>query len=116
VSEDRLRVWTARFLAPAAFFFAAVVLILLVQNGLGSEGSGNESTTPTTVPTQPTGTGSATTTMGSRPARRRFYRVQAGDTLDSIAVQFETTVEELLRLNPGIDPLALSPGQRIRTR
>jgi LysM repeat protein len=115
VSEDRLRVWTARFLAPAAFFFAAVVLILLVQNGLGSEGSGNESTTPTTVPTQPTGTGGATTT-GSRPTRRRFYRVQGGDTLDSIAVQFETTVEELLRLNPGIDPLALSPGQRIRVR
>ena len=116
MSEDRLRVWTARFLAPAAFFFAAVVLILLVQNGLGSEGSRDESTTPTTAPTQATGTDGTTTTTGSRPARRRFYRVRAGDTLDSIAVRFETTVEELLRLNPGIDPLALTTGQRIRVR
>jgi LysM repeat protein len=115
VSENRLRVWSARFLAPAAFFFAAVVLILLVQNGLGSEGSDNESTTPATV-TQPTGTGGGTTTTGSRPARRRFYRVREGDTLDSIAVQFDTTVEALLELNPGIDPLALSPRQRIRVR
>jgi hypothetical protein len=115
VSEDRLRVWAARFLAPAAFLFAAVVLILLVQNGLGSEGSGTDATTPTTVPTQASGTGGGTTT-GSRPARRRFYRVRGGDTLDSIAFQFRTTVEELVRLNPGIDPLALSPGQRIRVR
>jgi LysM repeat protein len=116
VREDRLRVWVARFLAPAVFFFAAIVLVLLVQNGLGSEGSGTETTTPATAPNQPTETNAGTGTDSQQPARRRFYRVRGGDTLDSIAVQFETTVEELLRLNPGIDPLALSPGQRLRVR
>ena len=41
-------------------------------------------------------------------------QVKAGDTLESIAAKFDTTVDDLLALNPGIDPLALSPGQKIR--
>jgi LysM repeat protein len=40
--------------------------------------------------------------------------VKAGDTLESIAAKFNTTVDDLLALNPKIDPLALSPGQKIR--
>jgi LysM domain len=116
VSEERLRVWVARFLAPAVFFFAAIVLVLLVQNGLGSEGGEAETPPPATAPNTPTGTNGETETGSRQPGRRRFYRVRPGDTLDSIAVRFETTVEELVRLNPGIDPLALSPGQRIRVR
>jgi LysM repeat protein len=40
--------------------------------------------------------------------------VRRGDTLESIAERFGTTVEALIDLNPDIDPLALSPGQRIR--
>jgi LysM repeat protein len=40
--------------------------------------------------------------------------VQAGDTLESIAEKHGTTVEALLELNPGIDPVALNIGQRIR--
>ena len=41
-------------------------------------------------------------------------RAADGDTLESIAAKFDTTVDDLLALNPGIDPLALSPGQKIR--
>jgi LysM repeat protein len=40
--------------------------------------------------------------------------VQRGDTLESIANKFDTTVEALIELNPDIDPLALRPGQKIR--
>jgi LysM repeat protein len=40
--------------------------------------------------------------------------VKVGDTLESIAAKFDTTVDDLLTLNPGIDPLALNPGQKIR--
>jgi LysM repeat protein len=58
-----------------------------------------------------TTTESATTTA---PSERRVYRVRRGDTLESIAEKFDTTVDDLLQLNPDIDPLALSPGQRIR--
>ena len=40
--------------------------------------------------------------------------IQSGDTLGSIAVKYDTTVEELVRLNPDVDPTALRVGQRIR--
>ncbi len=40
--------------------------------------------------------------------------VSPGDTLSSIAGRYGTTVEELLALNPGIDPYAIVAGQEIR--
>ncbi|HEX2044339.1 MAG TPA: LysM domain-containing protein [Gaiellaceae bacterium] len=116
MSEDRLRIWAARLAAPAAFFFAAIVLVALVQGALSADDAESDGTPPAAAST-PTGTEPVTTTEpdGQRP-RRRFYRVRAGDTLVSIAERFRTTEEELLELNPGIDPLELQPGQRIRLR
>jgi LysM repeat protein len=40
--------------------------------------------------------------------------VRAGDTLDAIARSSGTTVDAIIRLNPGIDPEALRVGQRVR--
>jgi LysM repeat protein len=40
--------------------------------------------------------------------------VRSGDTLATIAERFGTTVDELLVLNPGIDPHALRVGQPLR--
>ena len=37
--------------------------------------------------------------------------VQSGDTLGSMAEKYSTTVDELMTLNPGIDPTALHIGQ-----
>jgi LysM repeat protein len=111
VENEKARVWAVRLAAPVAFFAAATVLIVLVQRGLSPDGS--EDSPATTAPlTTPTATETGGTTTGSQ--RRRFYRVRAGDTLESIAERFDTTVADLLDLNPGIDPLALSPGQRVR--
>lgn len=45
-----------------------------------------------------------------------FYSVRPGDTLYLIARRYGTTVEELLRLNPGIDPDNLRPGQSVCVR
>ena len=42
--------------------------------------------------------------------------IEAGDTLAVIADRYETTVEELLVLNPDIDPVSLTIGQRIRVK
>jgi LysM repeat protein len=108
--EAPRRVWAARLAAPAAFFGAAIVLVFLVQRGL--DGATTETVAnPRPALTAPTTTTGTTTTSG----KRRFYRVRAGETLDSIAAKFETTVEELSRLNPDIDdPLALQVGERIR--
>lgn len=106
----------ARYAAPAAFLAAATVAILLVRSGLEN----GESTTPpattavTTAPgtTQPGTTGSVTTNA----AGAEFYVIQTGDTLAVIADEHDTTVEQLLVLNPQVDPVALTVGERIRVK
>ena len=119
VDPDRLRVWVARLAAPLAFFFAATVLVVLVQRGLesdeGEAGSGQTSTQvdTATTPTQPDGT---TTTPGDGPCLANRTRVREGETLESIAARCGVDVDQIIELNPGIDPLALTPGQRVRIR
>jgi LysM repeat protein len=53
--------------------------------------------------------------MAQRPScpSGRYWRVEAGNTLYGIAGELGTTVEELLNLNPGIDPDNLQVGQFI---
>jgi len=104
---------SARFAAPAAFLVAATIAVLLVRSALSDEQGTPQPSPTTTATTQATTTG---TTPGTTTpaAERRFYEIQAGDTLETIATEQETTVEQLLVLNPDIDPVALSIGQRIR--
>ena len=42
-----------------------------------------------------------------------YHTIVAGDTLYSIAIRYNTTVEAIIRANPGIDPNRLYIGQRI---
>jgi LysM repeat protein len=109
----------ARYAAPAAFLLAATVAILLVRAGLDD---GDKSTPPsvttteaprTTTEQEPGTTETGTTTV---PADAEFYEIEPGDTLAVIADQHDTTVEQLLLLNPDIDPVALTVGQRIRVK
>jgi LysM repeat protein len=99
-----------RVLAPVAFLAAATLLVVLVQRALRDESDG--AVTATTGETAVVTTETVETDGGE--VERRFYRIRVGDTLEAIAERFDTTVEELLQLNPGVDPLALTPGQRIR--
>ena len=71
--------------------------------------------TTATVPTIPIGT-TTTSTTTNRPPRRRFYKLRAGETISDVALKFHTSVEQLLALNPGIEPTALEVGQRIRVQ
>ena len=43
----------------------------------------------------------------------QFYIIQEGDILFTIAAKFDTTPENILRLNPGLDPVNLHVGRRI---
>ena len=119
--DPRTRRELTRFGAPAAFLVAVTVAVLLVKSGLDNEG---ERTTPTVgalpttaaTTTRPTTTlvltsptASVTTTPGAE-----YYVIQSGDTLGTIAEKYDTTVEELLTLNPDVDPTALHPGDRLR--
>jgi LysM repeat protein len=103
----------ARFAAPAAFLLAATIAVLLVRAALTDEG---EATTPpaatTTAPTTTTNPGTTTTSA----AGAEYYKIRAGDTLAVVAEQYDTTVEQLMTLNPDVDPVALTIGQRIRVK
>lgn len=101
-----------RFAAPAAFLAAATIAVLLVRAGLHGESSiAPTAPLPTvrTVATAPT-----TTATETRERRGQYYVVQRGDTLDQIATRFDTTVEQLLLLNPGVEPTSLRIGQKLR--
>jgi LysM repeat protein len=105
------RAEVARFLAPAAFLLAVTVAVLLVRSGL--RGSDAATTTKAQRP-QPIATRSTTTRPKPKPAARRFYTIQSGDTLEIVAARVGTTTQKLLELNPDIDPHALRIGQKIR--
>jgi spore germination protein len=44
----------------------------------------------------------------------RFYQIKSGDTLWALARRFNTTLERIYMANPGLDPMKLMIGQRIR--
>ena len=111
MSDPKYRLWIYRLAAPAAFFLAATILVVLIERGLNNDSSSSTTSTPS-LPTVGTTVETTPTTPTSK--KKKVYRVKAGDTLESIAAKFSTTVDDLLALNPGIDPLALSPGQKIR--
>jgi len=106
----------ARFAGPIAFLLAVTVAVLIVRSSL-SDGDGGASTPAATSTT-------GGTTGPTLPRRRttppaggaRFYRIQAGDTLETVAAQFDTSVERLLVLNPDVDPVALGIGDRVRVK
>ena len=115
--HDRL----ARYGAPAAFLLAATIAILLVRAGLdnGEASTPPPATTTEVAPTtteQEPGTTETGIGTGTPPADAEFYEIVSGDTLAVIADQHGTTVEELLVLNPDVDPVALTVGQRIRVK
>ena len=108
--------------APVLFLLAVTIAVLLVKAGLDNGSSADTVATPTTTAattaTAPTTTitlsdsGTASTTTA--PANAQYYVIQSGDTLGSVAARYNTTVDELMTLNPGVDAAALQPGQRIR--
>jgi LysM repeat protein len=109
-SEHRTS-WGPRLLAPLAFFAAVTVLALLVQSSLNAKPKPEASATTSSFATTPTSTG--TTTVG-KPGKRKNYTIKDGDTLEAIALRFDTTVDDLITLNPNIEANALEPGTKIR--
>ena len=98
----------ARFLAPLALLAVGVSLYMVVQSSqTSSDGNGSPNRA---TDSQPTAT--------PEPERRgpRRYRVKVGDTPSSIAEKTGVPLEDILRLNPDLDPQTLRPGQRIRLR
>ena len=98
MTADRATV--ARVAAPVAFLVAATVAVVLVRAGLREDDAPGGSTG-----------GVVAVTTG-----QQHVTVRRGDTLQSIAARSETSVAELRRLNPGLDPSALQVGVTIRVK
>src|SRR3954471_19796210 len=103
----------ARFLAPIALIAFAVALYSVVNDASAPAGgnSGAETTrgaTPTATATKKSAKKSA------KKKKRKTYIVKSGDTPSGIAEQHGLSLEELLNLNPDLDPQTMSPGQKIR--
>jgi N-acetylmuramoyl-L-alanine amidase len=127
--DPRRREQLTRYGAPAAFLAAVTIAAILVKAGLNGNSSTtvaitSSSTARTTtaattttklVLTAPPGSTTTATTETTTPGAE-YYAVVSGDTLGSIAQKYNTTVDELTTLNPGIDPTALTVGQKIRIK
>lgn len=127
--DPRRREQLTRYGAPAAFLAAVTIAAILVKAGLNGSSSTtvaitSSSTARTTtaattttklVLTAPPGSTTSTTTESTTPGAE-YYVVVSGDTLGSIAQKYNTTVDELTTLNSGIDPTALTVGQKIRIK
>ena len=123
--DPRTRQQVTHYGAPAAFLAAVTIAVILIKAGLnGGSGSTTTAAFPTTstattttstklVLTTPQG---GTTSTDTTAAGAEYYVVQSGDTLGSMAEKYGTTVDELMTLNPGIDPTALHIGQKIRVK
>jgi LysM repeat protein len=105
----------ARYLAPLALVAVSVALFMVVTTNLSSDDAETDAPNQATE-ARPDGGPNGGAEEESDRLGPRFYRVKAGDTPSSIADKTETPLEEILRLNPDLDPQTLSPGQRLRLR
>jgi LysM repeat protein len=104
----------ARFLAPLALVAAAVALMLVVSNS-----STGEQAAPAGSAVRNVGEGAGATPAKTGKAKRKLkrkYTVKPGDTPSGIAEKTGVPLEEILALNPTLDPQTLAPGTKIRLR
>jgi LysM repeat protein len=105
----------ARFLAPIALVAFAFALYTVVQNARDDGGASSSSNTPAqTTPAKSRSAGHSS--KKSKAHLKKAHRVQPGETPSSIALKYGITVKQLERLNPDMDPQALTVGERLRLR
>ena len=93
--------------AAIALFVAALIVFVTLQDSLSGEPpaeGGSGAGRSEKVAEEPT---------GPVPAR---YTVKEGDTLSAIEAETGVPVSRIELLNPGLDPQALTPGQKLRLR
>jgi LysM repeat protein len=103
----------ARFLAPLALVAVSIALFMVVTSS-STEPDTSEPNRATE--TRPAGAANGTEEQQPRRKGPRRYTVKPGDTPSSIAEETGVPLEDILRLNPDLDPQTLSPGQRIKLR
>jgi peptidoglycan endopeptidase LytE len=95
----------ARYLVPVALVAVVAVGYVIVHHNL------SEKSHPTVQVSR-----KHTSHPRGRYNRARFYTVQPGDSLTSIAVKTGININTLETLNPSANPNALQTGQQLRLR
>lgn len=108
----RYSVWT--IVAPLALIGVFALAVLLVAGALDEPAGGGATTAQSD--SDPLGDGDAETTVTVGADVPPSYRIRKGDTLGAIAERYGVPEDYIRELNPGLDPLALIPGERIKLR
>jgi LysM repeat protein len=95
-----------RYAVPVLLLVCVTVAALVVRGSLREDDPRSE--------TKPRAVQPAAPRVQVQRAAAKFHVVAYGDTLGEIADRYETSVERLVELNPGVDPAALRVGQRVR--
>lgn len=117
VNETHLEASILRILAIIALAAAFMVAVLITYNSGVIGGSGSGSVAGDEKPAgEPAGESSATPS-GNEPsepsASGKTYVVQDGDSFYSIARKFNTSISEIQKLNPNVDPQNLTTGTKL---
>jgi LysM domain len=99
----------ARIAAVIALVGAVLVFAVLVVSSGSDDGDNGGTETQTERSGGPS-------KAGDRAVERGVWIVHEGDTLAQISEETGIDVDELLQLNPDLDPQALIQGQRIALR
>ena len=99
----------ARFIAPLALVAFALALFAVVSS-TSSDGGDEKGAKGTAEPAQVTPSPSAK----KKRRHRKTYTIKAGDTPSGIAVKVGVPLDQILELNPDLDPQTLTPGTKIK--
>ena len=103
--EAKKNPYLARLLAAVALITAGVVMVVAVGAAVSTDESANDGQQAKNRPAK------------TKPkTRKKVYEVKSGDSLTAISEQTGIPVERLERLNPGLDPQTLQPGQKLKLR
>lgn len=111
--RDELR----RYAAPAGFLLAVTIAIVLIRSGMSSGHHPSATAGAPAATKQVVETTTTTRTSPSRkPAAKKFWTVQAGDTFGVIAAKSGVPVATIEQLNPTIHSTSLFIGEKVRIR
>ena len=102
----------ARFIAPLALVAFALALFIVVSSTKddGNPDGARDAAQPAQSTASPNGGG------GKKRKRPRSYTVKAGDTPSGIAEKVNVPLDQILELNPDLDPQTLTPGTKIKLK
>jgi LysM repeat protein len=101
----------ARFLAPLALVAFVVALFVILGNSTG-DGGQKTGAQGTSAPANATPTPQAK----KKHKTPKSYTVKAGDTPSGIAIKVNVPLDQILQLNPDLDPQTMTPGTKIKLR